>query len=86
MVKAHFEALTARLPRDLSALLPQAGASLCTAAEAADLESFFRPRAGDFPGGPRVLDGVVEQVQLCDAFRSAQQPSALSFLSARTGR
>jgi alanyl aminopeptidase len=85
-VKAHFEALTARLPRDLSALLPQAGASLCTAAEAADLESFFRPRAGDFPGGPRVLDGVVEQVQLCDAFRSAQQASALSFLSARRGR
>jgi alanyl aminopeptidase len=85
-VKAHFEALTARLPPELSALLPHAGASLCTAAAAAELESFFRPRVGDFPGGPRVLDAVVEQVQLCDAFRSAQQASALSFLSGRAGR
>ena len=85
-VKAHFQALTARLPPDLSALLPQAGASLCTAAEATDLEAFFRPRAGDFPGGPRVLDSVVEQVRFCDAFRSAQQASALSFLSGHGGR
>jgi alanyl aminopeptidase len=85
-VKAHFEELAARLPRDSSALLPPAGGSLCGAAEAAEVESFFRPRAPKLAGGPHALDEVVEQVALCGAFRAAQQASALAFLEGRGGR
>ena len=79
-VKDNFDALAKRLPRDTGAYLPYVGQSACSAAGRADLVSFFKTRAADFPGGPRIFDQVVEQVDQCTALARAQASSLASFL------
>jgi hypothetical protein len=44
------------------------------------VEAFFRPRVSEFPGGPRVLDQVIERIDLCAARRGVMSPSIASFL------
>src|SRR4029079_9586883 len=68
-MKANFEALVARAPRDAAASFPRWAGSFCSQAERADVEEFFRARAPRYAGGPRNLAQTLERIDLCVAFR-----------------
>ncbi len=80
-VKKNFDGLMAKLPRDAVSDLPFVGASFCDKAHAVDLESFFKPRVEKLTGGPRTLAQALEIIALCTAFKEAQQPSVIEFLT-----
>ena len=67
-------------PARHGAFLPYVGQSACSAARRADLVSFLKTRAADFPGRPCILDQVVEQVGQCTALARAHAVSLASFL------
>jgi len=80
-VKANFEQLIQRLPRDSGASLAEAGASFCDDPHRADVESFFKERSSRFAGGPRRLARTLEEINLCVSLKKAQEPSIQSFFS-----
>ena len=79
-LKANFDALAARLPRESPARFPMLAAGFHEAAQRADVETFFRDRAPKYMGGPRYLAQTLEQIQLRGALRAAQQESVNEFL------
>ena len=80
-VKANFDKLAERLPRDTPAGFPWLAASQCTDAARADVDAFFRPRAAKFEGGPRQLEQALEELEVCTTFRRVQQPSVAEFFA-----
>jgi hypothetical protein len=80
-VKANFDKILARTPRDYGAGLPRVAASLCTEEARADVEAFFRGRSTRYTGGPRVLDQTLEELRLCSALHAAQRPSVIDFFT-----
>src|SRR5688572_18420024 len=79
-LKANFDALAARAPRDSPAFWPRWANNLCSEAARADLEGFFRERAPRHAGGPRNLAQSLERIALCAAFKERQQASLTAFL------
>jgi alanyl aminopeptidase len=79
-VKANFDALAARAPRDSPAFWPRFANNQCSEAARADVEEFFRERAPRYPGGPRNLAQTLERIALCTAFKDRQQASLSRFL------
>jgi len=79
-VKNNFDALVAKLPTDSGAFIPFAAAGYCDSAHRADAEQFFKDRSTKYSGGPRNLAQVLEGIDLCVAYKSAQQPSLVEFL------
>jgi alanyl aminopeptidase len=79
-VKANFDALVARAPRDSAAFFPRWAANLCSEDARADVEAFFRERAPRYAGGPRLLAQTLERIALCTAFKERQQASFSAFL------
>jgi hypothetical protein len=79
-MKANFDALVARAPRDSAAYYPRLGGGFCSEAQRAGVEDFFRDRAPTFAGGPRILAQTLERIGLCAAFREKQQASLSQFL------
>ncbi|MFI5197233.1 MAG: M1 family aminopeptidase [Thermoanaerobaculia bacterium] len=79
-LKANFDALAARLPRDAPAGFPQLASGFSDDAHRANVEAFFRDKAAKYAGGPRRLAQSLEQIQLRSALRAAQQESVTSFL------
>jgi alanyl aminopeptidase len=84
-LKGNYEALRARAARK-----PVGGVTVfglpggfCHADRAAEVQSFFAPRVGDFPGGPRQLANAVEAINLCAARYTAQQERATAYLTRR---
>jgi alanyl aminopeptidase len=80
-LKANYDALVARLPAgEMSPVpyLPWVGARLCSRPE---IEGFFKERTASVPGGPRVLDQVLESVDQCTAQKKAQQAGLSAYLS-----
>jgi hypothetical protein len=55
-------------------------------AHRADLEAFLRPRAAAIPGAPRVLDQILEGIDLHIARRAAQQGQVDAFLRGGAGK
>ncbi len=80
-LKANFEKLTARLPRESPARFPSLAAGFSDANRRAEVEAFFKDKAPKYMGGPRVLLQTLEQIQLRAAFKAAQQESVSEFLS-----
>lgn len=81
-MKTNFDALVAKLPKEVGSNLIYLGASFSDAEHRADLEAFFRPRLAQLPGAPRVLDQVLESMSLNIANREAQQAQVVAFLKA----
>jgi cytosol alanyl aminopeptidase len=81
--KDNKAALQRRLPRDFGAYLPMVGRGNCTPEGKADVVAAFKPEADQFPGGPRILDQVVETLDLCIAERKVVGPSLSAFLEKR---
>lgn len=79
-MKANFDALVARAPRDAAAHFPRWGGNFCSEAQRADMESYFREHARKFTGGPRILAQTLERISLCIAFKQKQQASLSAFL------
>jgi alanyl aminopeptidase len=85
-LKANFDALAARLPRESPAGFPQLAAGFSDEAHRADVEAFFKDRAVNYTGGPRRLAQSLEQIQLRTALRAAQQESVAGFLKSYPAR
>ena len=79
-MKANFDALVARAPRDAAAAYPRWAGTFCSEAGRAEVEDFFRERAPHYAGGPRNLAQTLERIWLCAAFKERQQASFATFL------
>lgn len=78
--KANYEAIVARLPREITGFVPFLGASFCDPEHRKDVEAFFKDRVEKLPGGARSLEQTLEGIDLCIASRSAQEPGVREFL------
>ncbi len=74
-MKAHYDALVARMPREATGILPLFGSGFCDDAHRKDVAEFFAGRAEKLPGGSRNLAQVLEGMELCIALRGAQEGS-----------
>ncbi len=45
------------------------------------LKSFLDPRVSRFVGAPRVLDQILETIDICIANKAAQTPAVAAFLA-----
>jgi len=83
-VRANFDALTAKLPRDVgedyAAQLSAVGNGFCDASGRANIESFFGPKAAQWNGGKRILDQTLERIDVCIAHKAALGSSLEQFL------
>ena len=79
-VKAHFDELVAKLPKDAGARLAGMAGTLCSDADRSDAESFFSGRSTKYTGGPRILKQTLERIGQCSALRTAQTDSIAAFL------
>jgi alanyl aminopeptidase len=64
----------------IRALLPSIANGFCDAQHRQDAATFFTGRAANYPGGARILAQTLEQIDLCIAYKQAQQPSVSEFL------
>jgi alanyl aminopeptidase len=80
-MQQNYSALEAALPREFTARFPLWAGEFCTAAARADMAAFFAPRMAKVEGGPRNLAQALERVDLCLAFKQAQQASIRAFLN-----
>ena len=85
-VQAHWDEIVAKRPAggsfDLGTSLPYTGQSFCDKASQDQLRQYFAPRAAQFTGGPRILEQVLESIDLCIARKQAQGEAIASFLKA----
>lgn len=82
-MKAHFDELAKIRPTggfDAGAVFPRVGQQFCDANSRAEMDSFFRPRIGQFAGGPRALDQTLETIDVCIATKAQQEPGVKAFL------
>jgi alanyl aminopeptidase len=83
-VRENLDKLLARLPRevggDYAASLPMVGGSFCDASHRSEIDSFFRERVRQYTGGPRNLENVLEEIDLCTAERKKLGPELVAFL------
>jgi alanyl aminopeptidase len=79
-MKANYDAIVARLPREITGFLPYLGGNFCDAERRTEVAAFFQERAGKLMGGTRSLAQALEAIDLCVASRSAQEPGVREFL------
>jgi alanyl aminopeptidase len=84
-VKQNWDALVAKLPTDSGAFLPYVAFGYCDEGHRQHAASFFEGRSTKYTGGPRNLAQVLEGIDLCVAYKKAQQPSVAEFLRAYRG-
>jgi len=78
-VKQNWDAIMAKLPTDTGAYMPYVAGGYCDAGHRQDVESFFTGRSTKSTGGPRILKQVLERIDLCIAYKNAQEASATEF-------
>ena len=83
-VKRNWDLMIAKLPTDTGADAPYVAAGYCDAEHRKDAESFFTGRSTKFTGGPRILAQVLEGIDLCIAYKNAQEASVTEFLKSYT--
>jgi len=69
-VRAHFDALVAKLPQDKPGALQTPMGRFCTKKEREAFVDFFQGRAARFLGGQRRYDQALESIELCIAARA----------------
>jgi alanyl aminopeptidase len=79
-VKGNYDAVVARLPREVAGIMPYFGGRFCDAAHRDDVAAFFKDRADKLPGGPRNLAQALEAIDLCTASRAVQEAGVREFL------
>ena len=83
-VKQNWDLMVAKLPTDTGAYAPYVAAGYCDAEHRKDAESFFTGRSTKLYGGPRILAQVLEGIDLCVAYKNAQEASVTEFLKSYT--
>ena len=79
-VKQNWDLLIDKLPTDSGASLPYVAAGYCDAGHRQDVENFFSGRSTKYTGGPRILTQLLESIDLCVAYKNAQEASVAEFL------
>jgi len=79
-VKQNWDPLIAKLPTDTGAYTPYVASGYCDAGHRQDVENFFTGRSTKYTGGPRILTQVLEGIDLCIAYKNAQEASVAEFL------
>ena len=79
-VKQNWDAMMAKFPTDTGAFLPFVAGNYCDAGHRQDAKSFFDGRSTKYTGGPRNLAQMLEEIDLCVAYKNAQEPSVGAFL------
>jgi len=79
-VKQNWDRLIAKLPTDTGAFLPYVADGYCDSQHRQDVENFFGGRSTKYTGGPRILTQVLEGIDLCVAYKNAQEASVAEFL------
>jgi alanyl aminopeptidase len=79
-IKQNWDALMAKLPTDIGAYFPNFASDYCDEEREQDVKRFFDGRSTQYSGGPRVLAQVLETINLCIAYKKAQEPSLTEFL------
>jgi len=81
-VQQNWDLLIDKLPTDSGASLPYVAAGYCDATHRQDVENFFSGRSTKYTGGPPILTQVLEGIDLCVAYKNAQEASVAEFLKA----
>jgi alanyl aminopeptidase len=79
-VKENWDALIAKFPTDWGAFMPFVAGTFCDEQHRHDVADFFEGRSTKYSGGPRNLAQTLEGIDLCVAYKKAQQPSLAEFL------
>ena len=79
-VKQNWDRLIAKLPTDTGSYLPYVVGGYCDTAHRQDVQNFFTGRSTKYTGGPRILTQLLENIDLCIAYKSAQEASVAEFL------
>jgi alanyl aminopeptidase len=79
-VKQNWDALIANLPTDTGAFLPYVAGGYCDSKNRQDAQDFFSGRSTKYTGGPRILTQLLESIDLCVAYKNAQEASVAEFL------
>jgi alanyl aminopeptidase len=85
-LKANFDRLAERLPRESPAEFPWLTSLFSDAARRAEVEAFFKDKAASYTGGPRQLAMALEVIQLRTALKASQQESVNEFLKSYQAR
>lgn len=78
-LKDNFATFTGNLSKSQLGSLPYLAAGLCSYDDAKDVKKFFAPVIADYEGGPRNLDEVVEEIEICSARKKHASPYANNF-------
>ena len=79
-VKVNWDTIVEQLPRPYHAYLAYVPISLCSDEAKADLEAFFKDRAAQLEGGPRLFAQAAEQMSLCVENKKRKTPGVVAFL------
>lgn len=79
-VKQNIDAILARMPEQSGRGLIRAASAQCDSSLKTDIEVVFKDRMAKLPGGPRIYQQALEQIDLCESQRQAQRPGVVSFL------
>jgi alanyl aminopeptidase len=79
-VKQNWDAIVAKFPTDTGSFLPFVAGGYCDEQHRQDAKNFFEGRSTRYTGGPRNLAQMLEGVDLCIAYKRAQEPSVTEFL------
>ena len=79
-IKTNFDAFSRRVQRDSPGAWPSYAERLCSDADRADVEAFWRERIAGYAGGARTLTQALESIELCTRLRAAQGGSVAAFL------
>jgi alanyl aminopeptidase len=84
-VREHISEVLQRLPAiggtDMDMFVPFSAVMLCSERDAADVESFLRPRLSKVEGADRTLAQAVEMIRQCAARTEKAKPEVKSFLA-----
>ncbi len=83
-VKQNADKIVSNVPNffiwSTGAMLPTMANGFCDEQHRQDAATFFTPRSTKYTGGPRILAQTLEGIDLCIAYKKAQQPSVTEFL------
>lgn len=78
---SNYDAILQRIPRSHHRWMPWRASSFCDSAHRSRVEAFFSTPAKLKASGPKVLQSVLEHIDLCIAFAQAQRPGALDAIA-----
>ena len=79
-IKAHYDALVKRLPRDSTSPFPMVPATFCDEEHEAEVRDFFKDRAPKVANGERRLSNALESMKVCVAQRKLGEAGVAAFL------